>query len=218
LSAKFERNDTDTPSLCNLIVVLSRRDAQILEAVMGLMDVLNGMQNGPHGPKPGTSGGMSPVTMAVIGLLAYKAFKQFTAGTNASPASAGTAPSVPHAQPANTGGLGGLLTSGLGGLLAGGAAGSVLSGGLGDLLKQFQQAGQGGAANSWVGHGPNQPISPSDLERVLDSDQISTLIAHTGLSRDQVLHALSQYLPGMVDGLTPSGRLPTEDEVSRIVQ
>jgi uncharacterized protein YidB (DUF937 family) len=190
---------------------------------MGLMDVLNGMQNGPHGPKPGTSGGMSPVTMAVIGLLAYKAFKQFTAGSaNASPASAGMAPSLPHAQPANTGGLsgglGGLLTSGLGGLLAGGAAGSVLSGGLGDLLKQFQQAGQGNAANSWVGHGPNQPIAPSDLERVLDSDQISTLIAQTGLSRDQVLHAISQYLPGMVDGLTPNGRLPTEDEVSRIVK
>jgi uncharacterized protein YidB (DUF937 family) len=193
---------------------------------MGLMDVLNGMQNGPHGPKPGTSGGMSPVTMAVIGLLAYKAFKQFAGSANASPASAGTAPSMPHAQPSSTGGLGGglsgglggLLTSGLGGLLAGGAAGSVLSGGLGDLLKQFQQAGQGGAANSWVGHGPNQPIAPSDLERVLDSDQISTLIAQTGLSRDQVLHAISQYLPGMVDGLTPNGRLPTEDEVSRIVQ
>ncbi|HEX4408059.1 MAG TPA: YidB family protein [Xanthobacteraceae bacterium] len=186
---------------------------------MGLMDVLNGMQNGPHGPKPGTSGGMSPVTMAVIGLLAYKAFKQFTGSSNAAPAPAGQ----PNVQPPNTGGglgggLGGLLSGGLGGLLAGGAAGSVLSGGLGDLLKQFQQAGQSGAANSWVGHGANQPISPNVLEQVLDSDQISTLIAQTGLSKDQVLHALSQYLPGMVDGLTPNGRLPSEDEVSRMVQ
>ena len=47
---------------------------------MGLMDVLKGMQNGPHGqrgPSAG-SGGMSPITMAVLGLLAYKALKSFT--------------------------------------------------------------------------------------------------------------------------------------------
>ncbi len=47
---------------------------------MGLLDVLNGMQNGPRGPSnPGTqgSGGMSPITMAILALLAYKAVKHF---------------------------------------------------------------------------------------------------------------------------------------------
>ena len=48
---------------------------------MGLIDVLNGMQNGPRGQRdPSTapttsSGGMSPITMAILGLLAYKAMK-----------------------------------------------------------------------------------------------------------------------------------------------
>ena len=48
---------------------------------MGLLDVLKGMQNGPHGQpqpsKPGSekSGGMSPMMMALLALLAYKAFK-----------------------------------------------------------------------------------------------------------------------------------------------
>ena len=39
---------------------------------MGLMDVLNGMQNGPRGQSgPSTGGGgMSPITMALLGLLA----------------------------------------------------------------------------------------------------------------------------------------------------
>ena len=41
---------------------------------MGLLDVLNGMQNGPRGPStPGAkddSGGMSPMTMAIMALLA----------------------------------------------------------------------------------------------------------------------------------------------------
>ena len=42
---------------------------------MGLLDVLNGMQNGPRGePAPG-GGGMSKITMALLGLLAYKAYK-----------------------------------------------------------------------------------------------------------------------------------------------
>ena len=45
---------------------------------MGLIDILNGMQNGPRGRQAGGTsggGGMSPLTMALIGLLAYKAFK-----------------------------------------------------------------------------------------------------------------------------------------------
>jgi uncharacterized protein YidB (DUF937 family) len=190
---------------------------------MGLMDVINGMQNGPHGaPNPGGSPsgkGMSPITMAVLGLLAYKALKSFTAAPTKSPAAPGTSTPAPSGQPTNPGGsIGGILKNGLGGLLAGGAAGSVLSGGLGDLLKQFQQAGQGGAVSSWIGNGPNKSISSDELAKVLDSDQIKTLMAQAGLSRDEVLQALSQHLPGLVDEMTPNGRLPTEQEVSHMIQ
>ena len=111
-------------------------------------------------------------------------------------------------------GLGDLLKGGLGGLLAGGAAGSVISGGLGDLLKQFQQNGQGEVANSWVGRGDNQPIAPGDLGKALGVDQINALASQTGLSRDELLKGLSQYLPDVIDHLTPDGRLPTEHELS----
>jgi len=48
---------------------------------MGLLDVLNGMQNGPHGPShPSTqsNSGMSPMTMAILALLAWKAVGCFT--------------------------------------------------------------------------------------------------------------------------------------------
>ena len=47
---------------------------------MGLLDILNGMQNGPRGPSTPSQGedkgGMSPITMAILALLAYKAMKQ----------------------------------------------------------------------------------------------------------------------------------------------
>ena len=190
---------------------------------MGLMDVLNGMQNGPHGPRgsstSGSGGGMSPMTMAILGLLAYKALKSFTAQPGAAksvpaPAPAPSAPNYPQTAGAG-GGLGDILKSGLGGLLAGGAAGSVLSGGLNDLLKQFQQSGHGDVAKSWVDNGPNKAVSTDDLAKALGGDQINTLIAHTGLSRQDLLAGLSQYLPEAVNQLTPDGRLPTEQELSR---
>ena len=190
---------------------------------MGLLDVLNGMQNGPRGQRdPSASGqGMSPLTMAVLGLLAYKAIKSFTGQPSAETAgtSRSTQPPSRPAGPTNAGmpggGLGDLLSGGLGGLLASGAAGSVLSGGLNELLKQFQQSGQGDVAKSWVGTGPNKAISPNDLAKTLGADQIDTLMTKTGMSRDELIAGLSQVLPEVVDKLTPQGRVPTEQELSR---
>ena len=102
-------------------------------------------------------------------------------------------------------------------MLAGGAAGSVLSGGLNDLLKQFQQSGHSDTANSWVGTGPNKEIAPNDLAGALGADKISALMTQSGMSRDDLLQGLSQYLPQVVDQLTPQGRLPTEQEVARLL-
>jgi uncharacterized protein YidB (DUF937 family) len=185
---------------------------------MGLMDVLNGMQNGPHGPRgesTGSGGGMSPITMAVLGLLAYKTLKSFTSQTvaPAAPAAPGTPGRGQAASPG--GGISDILNGGLGTVLAGGAAGSILSGGLGDLLKQFQQSGHGDVAKSWVDNGPNKAVSSDDLAKALGGDQISTLMEHTGLSRQDLLAGLSQYLPEVVNQLTPDGRVPTEQELSR---
>ncbi len=192
---------------------------------MGLLDVLNGMQQGPRGPSgPSTQsgGGMSPLTLAILALLAYKTVKHLGSG------SSGTNPPQAPAPGGNVGGtagggvggglgggLGDLLKGGLGGLLAGGAAGSIISGGLSDLLKQLQQSGHGETANSWVGQGPNKSISPNDLANALGADQINHLMAQSGLSREELLNGLAQHLPAVVDHLTPEGRLPTEGEVAK---
>ncbi|MCK9919326.1 YidB family protein [Microbacteriaceae bacterium K1510] len=209
--------------------------------MMGLLDVLNGMQNGPRGqrnPSPNASsgGGMSPITMAILGLLAYKAVKHFTNQPGAAPSTANqnagpaTAPGqiggdlggllnsslggLLGGQGGGAGGLGNLLQGGLGGLLAGGAAGSVLSGGLNDLLGQLQQGGQGDVAKSWVSNEPNQAISPDDLASALGADRINALTAQTGMSREDLLAGLSEHLPEVVNQLTPHGRVPTEQEIS----
>jgi uncharacterized protein YidB (DUF937 family) len=189
---------------------------------MGLLDVINGMQNGPRGqPAPGKSNdGMSIMTKAILALLAYKAVKHL-GGDQPGTHPAGSGSAAPTQLSGNTanaglpgGGLGDLIKGGLGGLLAGGAAGTVLSSGLRDLLKQFQQSGHTEVANSWVSKGPNKQISVNDLASALGADRISTLMNQTGLSREELLSGLSQQLPEVINHMTPDGRLPTDHEVS----
>jgi uncharacterized protein YidB (DUF937 family) len=94
------------------------------------------------------------------------------------------------------------------------AAGGLL-GGLGGLLEKFQQSGQGDVAKSWVASGPNQPISPGQLGSALGPSLIKTLAEKTGMSEQDVTAQLSKILPAFVDNLTPQGRVPTDDEITR---
>jgi uncharacterized protein YidB (DUF937 family) len=191
---------------------------------MGLLDVLNGMQQGPRGSstpsgqQSGSNRGMSPLSMAILGLLAWKTIRHLIGGQSTPPHAQAPSPApTPTPQPTPSSGSanpGDILKSALGGLLGGGAAGTVLSGGLSDLLKQLQDGGHGETANSWVGGGPNKAISPSDLSSALGADQINQLSAQSGMSRDDLLSGLSRYLPQVIDHLTPDGRLPSEDELS----
>ena len=197
---------------------------------MGLLDILNGMQNGPRGePAPG-KGGMSPITMAMLALLAYKAYGKLSNGrpqnAPAGPVPANEAGGLGGllgglfgggAQAGTPGGLGNLggLGGALGGLLAGGAAGGMLNNGLKDLLNSFEQNGQGDVASSWVGKGPNKQISPADLGNALGDDTVTSLAEQAGLSKVELLNGLSQQLPQFVDQLTPDGRLPTDHEMSQ---
>jgi uncharacterized protein YidB (DUF937 family) len=191
--------------------------------MMGLLDILHGMQNDPRGARePGTaSGGMSKMAMALIALLGYKTLK--TSTQQSTPAGGNPdvnptdATSAHEAGGGFMGGLGNLLKGPLGGILAGASAGSAVNGGLSDLLNQFRQAGHGDVAGSWVGNGPNRPISPADLSKALGTDQINTLMSQSGLARDELLTGLSDQLPRLVDHLTPNGRMPTDEEMSRLV-
>jgi uncharacterized protein YidB (DUF937 family) len=100
---------------------------------------------------------------------------------------------------------------GLGGLLAGGASGGML----GDLMRQFDQSGAGDAAQSWVSNGQNVPVTPKQIENTFGSDIINQLANQFGLDKNELLKGLSETLPDVVNRLTPDGRLPTEDEVTR---
>jgi uncharacterized protein YidB (DUF937 family) len=176
---------------------------------MGLMDVLRGMSNGPHGQSsPSGSTGISPFAMGLLALLAYKSMGHGRVATAAPPSSASK-------ETPNQALSSGDWMSGLGRMISGGAAGSIVSGGLGQLVSKFQESGQAGVANSWVGTGPNSNISPGDLEKTVGGDMIDALARQTGMSRDSVLAELAEHLPKTVDALTPQGHVPSPTEAAK---
>jgi uncharacterized protein YidB (DUF937 family) len=175
---------------------------------MGLLDGIIGGAGGQPAARPGF--GDTVAAGAVLALL-VSAVKRYQAGRQGAAAS-------PQDEGAPGGGLlGGLLGgggAGLGGLLAslGGA------GALGALVDRFRQKGLGAQAGSWVGTGQNQPIAPADVGHALGENTLQELEARTGLPRDQLLQELAHELPQAVNAATPSGRLPTDDELHEIAR
>jgi uncharacterized protein YidB (DUF937 family) len=94
--------------------------------------------------------------------------------------------------------------------------GSILDG-LGGLIEQFQKKGFGETIDSWINTGPNKGVAPRDVSDALGGDVVDELSRRTGLSRDQVLNELSRMLPKVVDRLTPQGRLPSFQELARLM-
>ena len=103
---------------------------------------------------------------------------------------------------------------GLGGQGAGSQGLGGLAGGLGGLVSAFQQAGLGQVVQSWISNGPNQPVSPQQLQNVLGDNQVQSMASQANMAPHDFLSQLSQHLPNVVNGVTPNGHLPDEGTVS----
>jgi uncharacterized protein YidB (DUF937 family) len=81
-------------------------------------------------------------------------------------------------------------------------------GGVSGIIAQLQQQGLGATVNSWVGTGPNQPISPDQVHQAFGTDVLKEIAAKVGMSPDVLSAKVSQYLPQIIDHLTPGGQVP----------
>ncbi|WP_375459634.1 YidB family protein [uncultured Enterovirga sp.] len=167
---------------------------------------------GAPGDGPGglPSGNRGQVAMALLALLASKRLKGRAGGHGSvlqEVFSGGRSDGISGAFSSSRDGLGGILGRGL--------TGAALAGGLGELLNRFTRNGHGKVAQSWVGHGPNTPVSPDQLYLLFEPGEVDELTRQTGLGRNDLLSQLSGVLPEVVDTLTPQGRLPTEAEHSQ---
>lgn len=89
-------------------------------------------------------------------------------------------------------------------------------GGLAGLLQQFRANGLDQHADSWVGTGQNLPISAEQMQGVLGSDQIQQIAAKLGIAPDALSGQLAQFLPQVIDKLTPHGSVPEQAACSKV--
>ena len=103
---------------------------------------------------------------------------------------------------------------GAGSLIA--VAGQLIekAGGVQGLVSMLQQHGLGGAVQSWVGTGANQPVSGDQLGQALRGGGLGSLVQEAagklGVDPNVLLGGLSQVLPRAVDHVTPDGQVPAQ--------
>lgn len=95
-------------------------------------------------------------------------------------------------------------------LISGLLANGSLQGGLSGLLQQLQAGGLGDQVQSWISTGANQPVSADQLGGALGGagGLLGQLAQQAGVSPAEAGDQLSQWLPQIVDRLTPNGQLP----------
>jgi uncharacterized protein YidB (DUF937 family) len=88
-------------------------------------------------------------------------------------------------------------------------------GGLNNLISQFSSNGLGDVIGSWVSTGKNLPISPEQLKGVLGDDTVKNIASKLGIDSNALTSQLSNLLPDVVDKLTPDGKVPEGDIMSK---
>jgi uncharacterized protein YidB (DUF937 family) len=107
----------------------------------------------------------------------------------------------------------GLLDGVLGGVI-GASMVSIVSGiieqhgGLQGVVAQLEKQGLGAAAQSWIGHGANEPLSTAQVQQAFGTEKLQQLATQYGLSVPELSQKLAQVLPQAIDKLTPNGAVP----------
>jgi uncharacterized protein YidB (DUF937 family) len=108
---------------------------------------------------------------------------------------------------------GGIDTGALIGALAPIVIGMVKSGGLQKMMNGFQKQGMGKQAESWVSTGPNEGVSGSEMRVGLGDGEVRQFAQAAGIPEDEAADVLAAVVPQVVDGLTPNGQLPSDEEL-----
>ncbi len=111
----------------------------------------------------------------------------------------------------------GLLDS-LMGLLGGKGGSSQVMSVLGDLaesaggpqgiMDKLEAAGLGDKLQSWIGTGENKAISGAEIEQALGADEVRKAAEKAGMSEAEAADGIAAALPGLVDKISPDGKLP----------
>jgi hypothetical protein len=76
------------------------------------------------------------------------------------------------------------------------------------MIQSFKDKGLGDIMSSWIGTGQNLAIGGDQLKTALGAALIGKLASKVGLSPDVATSKLTEILPGLIDKLTPEGKVP----------
>ncbi|MFZ6743868.1 YidB family protein [Undibacterium sp. JH2W] len=86
--------------------------------------------------------------------------------------------------------------------------------GLQSLISAFHQAGLADIVQSWVSSGQNMPISAAQIQQALGGGQLQQLADAAGISHEGAASHLADFLPGIIDHLTPHGQVPEAGNIN----
>ena len=113
---------------------------------------------------------------------------------------------------------GGMNMGALVGALAPLVIGMIKSGGLQKVVQGFQQKGMGSQADSWVSTGGNAQVSGSEMRVGLGDDEVRHFAQQAGIPEDQAADVLAAVVPQVVNGLTPNGTVPSDEELEALLR
>jgi uncharacterized protein YidB (DUF937 family) len=80
-------------------------------------------------------------------------------------------------------------------------------GGVGGLVDKLKASGLGDVVSSWVGKGENSPAPTDQLASAVGTGSIGQIAAKLGITHEHASSLLAQYLPMVIDKLTPHGKV-----------
>ncbi len=83
--------------------------------------------------------------------------------------------------------------------------------GVGGVVQDFKEKGLSDLVSTWVGSGENKLVSPDQIKQALGSEKLQALAQRAGVSPENASKFLTEILPGLVDKLTPGGKVPADD-------
>lgn len=83
-------------------------------------------------------------------------------------------------------------------------------GNIGGLLSQLQQGGLGDVLQSWIGSNNNESVSAGAIENALGG-HLGQAAQAVGIDTQQASGLLAQYLPQIIDTITPNGQASDAD-------
>lgn len=106
----------------------------------------------------------------------------------------------PSGQP---GGLSGIDTSQIAGKLLDALGPAVVK----SVVEQLNANGLGAKVNSWLGRGPNEPLTVDQVRDALGNQKVQEIARSLGIPADKLAEILARDLPQAVDKASPEGTL-----------